>query len=72
MYSNFFFPRISVEAGEVDAARALDLLGKALLALGFNDGLTLPVMSMQPVSTSVRGLGATLLSPHPLCWRHKL
>lgn len=32
-------------------------------------GLTLPIMSIQPVTTAVRGLGATLLSPHPLCVR---
>ena len=60
---------VAVVEGEVDAARAFDQFGKALLALGFNNGLTLPVMSIQPVTTSVRGLGATLLSPHPLCWR---
>ncbi len=54
--------------GQVDAAGAFDLMGKALMALGYRDGLTLPVMAVQAVSTQVRGLGATLLAPHKLCW----
>ena len=59
----------AVADGEVEAARAFDQLGKALLALGYDDGLTLPIMSIQPVTTVVRGLGVSLLSPHPLCRR---